>query len=54
MLKLPQVNIRDLSKASKIRLLECFYESLEATRRIYLYKVQKRHYTFFQIADLLI
>lgn len=54
MLKSPQVNIRDLSKAGKIRLFEVFYDALEATRKIYLYEVQKRHYTFFQIADLLI
>lgn len=40
MLKSPQVNVRDLSKAGKIRLFEVFYDALEATRRIYLYEVK--------------
>lgn len=40
MLKSPQVNVRDLSKADKIKLLESFYNALENTRKIYLNEIQ--------------
>lgn len=40
MLKLSQVNTRELNKADKIKLLECFYNALESTRKTYHNEIQ--------------